>query len=599
MTRKHALLLIICVLLLLSFLHSPQLSMICAGIGVFLLGMAYLEQGFKVFTGGLLEDFLQKATSKLWKSLSFGIVTTGLLQSSSLVSLIVISFLSAGLITLTAGIGIIYGANVGSTLGAWLVALYGLKLQLLNYAMPLLVFGLLLRMQEENGFKGTGYVLLGVGFLLLGIHYIKIGFDEFGALVDFSRFAMEGVQGILVYTLFGVIITILMQSTNATMVVAFSAVAVGQLTYENALALAIGSNMGTTFTAVLGAISANGAGKRLAVAHIGFNTITSLFAIGFFYPLQNVVDVVSGWFGIAANNYLLKIAVFNSLFNMMGILIQLPFMSWQVNKLEQLFVASDSDDAFDGSDMIKMQRARYLTPAVLNYPDAALRALTRECEHLYRNTLEIICYSMLLSGEKLREADHLPTLVKEYVREEQPWTIKQLYQKHIAGVYADIIHYAGAMAPVLPHSQMQELFALKIACRDFAQAVKHVKHIYQNMSLYLNSDNEPMREQYNQLRLSLASVLKLIDVLGVRRNYFHIHHHAEQLKKELAEQDEQIQSTLNELIRSEKIDSFMASALLNDSAHIHDACTNLIDGAVIMLTRDREEYQDMALMQDE
>lgn len=154
-------------LLTYGFWVSSELQVITAGVVIFLLGMVYLEKGFKVFTGGLLEAFLQKTTDSLWKSLTFGITTTAVLQSSSLVSVIVISFLSAGLIGLTAGVGIIFGANLGSTVGAWLVALYGMKLKLISYAMPLLVFGLILRSQREKAFSGFGCILLGIGFLFL------------------------------------------------------------------------------------------------------------------------------------------------------------------------------------------------------------------------------------------------------------------------------------------------------------------------------------------------------------------------------------------------------------------------------------------------
>ena len=112
------------------------------------------------------------------------------------------------------------------------------------------------------------------------------------------------------------------------------------------------------------------------------------------------------------------------------------------------------------------------------------------------------------------------------------------------------------------------------------------------MGKYTESENDQIREQYNQLRLCLASVLKLVDVLGVKRNYTHIREHTDQLKQELREQDEQTNTALNELIRSGQVDAYMASSLLNDSAHVHDACTSLIDGAVIMLTRDRQEYHE-------
>ena len=134
--------------------------------------------------------------------------------------------------------------------------------------------------------SGFGYILLGIGFLFLGIHYMKEGFEAFQSVIDISSFSMKGMQGILAFTLFGVLGTIIMQSTNAVLVLTFSALAMGQLTYDNALALAIGSNIGTTVTAVLGAMGANAAGKRLAVAHITFNVTTAILAILLLPPVK-------------------------------------------------------------------------------------------------------------------------------------------------------------------------------------------------------------------------------------------------------------------------------------------------------------------------
>ena len=584
----------ILLLLAYGFWASSDFQVITAGVAIFLFGMVYLEQGFKVYTGGLLENILKKTTNSTFKSLGFGVITTAVLQSSSLVSVIVISFLSAGLIELVAGVGIIFGANLGSTAGAWLVAIFGLKIKLASYAMPMLVFGLIMKNHTNKVLHGMGYILLGIGFLFLGIHYMKDGFDAFTNAIDLAAFAMDGYAGVLVYTLLGMLATIIMQSTNATMVLTFSALAAGQLTYDNALALAIGSNIGTTITAILGSIGANSAGKRLAVAHLLFNVITAGIAIALLQPLIMAVDVIASAMGIAPDHYTLKLAIFHSIFNVIGIAVILPFLKVLVRWLETLFKDPGGQSALNlaENEHTRMQRARYLNPAVLSYPDAAMRAMTRECANLYRNTLELICYGVYLTGDKLRETDNLAELVHSWKREEQPWAIKELYIRHIKGIYADIIHYSGALEGSLPKQQAQELFALKVACRDFVQAIKHVKHIYKNMGRYIDSDNEQIRHQYNQLRLRLASVLKLVDLLGVRRNYDHIREHANQLKQELHEQDRQTNEALNELIRSQQVDSIMASSLMNDSAHVHDACTSLIDGAVIMLTRDKEEYRE-------
>ena len=169
-----------------GFWISPDFKAISAGVAIFLFGMLSLEEGFRAFTGGTLERLLRRTTSSTWKSLVFGIVSTTAMQSSSLVSVITISFLSAGLITLGAGIGIIFGANLGTTTGAWLIAGFGLKVDIAAYAMPMLAFGVILIFQSSKALKGVGYILAGLGFLFLGIAYMKDGFESFKSTIDIS-----------------------------------------------------------------------------------------------------------------------------------------------------------------------------------------------------------------------------------------------------------------------------------------------------------------------------------------------------------------------------------------------------------------------------
>ncbi|MGA9394405.1 MAG: Na/Pi symporter [Azonexus sp.] len=320
-----------------GFWVSPDFKEIAAGVAIFLFGMLSLEEGFKAFTGGVLEKLLRVSTDRLWKSLSFGIVTTTVMQSSSLVSVITISFLSAGLIGLAQGIGIIFGANMGTTTGAWLIAGLGLKVNIAAYAMPMLVFGIILMFQSSKNLKGIGYVLSGLGFLFLGIHHMKEGFESFKSAIDLSQFAVPGLLGLLLYTLIGTFATVVMQSSHATLVLIITALAAGQITYENALALAIGANIGTTITAILGAISANAEGWRLAAAHLLFNVVTGLVAIVFIHQFVWAVDALSIRVGIANDDYALKLAVFHTLFNLTGVLIMVPFIQRMVTVLQRMF----------------------------------------------------------------------------------------------------------------------------------------------------------------------------------------------------------------------------------------------------------------------
>ena len=276
--------------LVVAFWFSPDAQEIAAGVAIFLFGMIMLEDGFKLFSGGTLERMLERTTGSTPKALLFGVISTTVLQSSSLVSVITISFLSAGLMSLIAGVGIIFGANIGTTTGAWLVAGLGLKVNIASYAMPMIAISIILVFQKPKSLRGIGYALAGLGFLFLGIHHMKEGFEAFRDQIDLLRFALPGLLGLVVYTLLGTAATVIMQSSHATMVLILTALAAGQITYENALALAIGANIGTTITAIIGSLSANFQGKRLALAHLIFNVTTAAVALIFIAPLRDIVD---------------------------------------------------------------------------------------------------------------------------------------------------------------------------------------------------------------------------------------------------------------------------------------------------------------------
>jgi len=322
------------VLLAALLYFNPNLKTILAGVAVLLFGMIMLEEGFKVFTKGPLQNVLKKATNKLYKSISIGAFVTALIQSSSLVSVITISFISAGLISLSGGIGLIFGANIGTTATAWLVAGFGLKIKISALALPMLVFGIVFSFQKKIELKGIGNVLAGLGFFFLGIHYMKEGFDVFKEFIDLKQYAMSGFLGVVVYTGIGIFITTILQSSSATMALILTALSAGQIEYENALALAIGANIGTTITAVLGSLSSNIAGKRLAAAHLIFNVVTGVVALLGIYLLSDLVNIISDFVHIAKNDYALKLAVFHTIFNVLGVLIMIPFIA----KLEKILI---------------------------------------------------------------------------------------------------------------------------------------------------------------------------------------------------------------------------------------------------------------------
>ncbi|MCK5294331.1 MAG: Na/Pi cotransporter family protein, partial [Arcobacteraceae bacterium] len=258
---------------------SNDAKTIIAGIAIFLIGMVFMEDGFKLFSGGLLEKVLEKSTSSVPKAIGTGFLATAIVQSSSLLTIIVISFLSAELISLSGAIGVIFGSNIGTTTTAWIVSAFGVKIKIAHYAMPMLIFGVIFRFNKNKTYQGLGNILVGLGFVFLGIGYMKEGFEAMKAGLDLAQFAIDGYLGVLVYISIGAVATVVIQSSSATMALIITALATGQIEYVNALSLAIGANIGTTVTAIIGSLSSNENGKRLAVAHFIFNIVTGFIAI--------------------------------------------------------------------------------------------------------------------------------------------------------------------------------------------------------------------------------------------------------------------------------------------------------------------------------
>jgi phosphate:Na+ symporter len=556
-----------------GFWISPDFKEIAAGVAIFLFGMLFLERGFKVFTGGTLETILRLSTDRLWKSLGFGMISTSVTQSSSLVSVITISFLSAGLIGLSAGIGIIFGANLGTTTGAWLVAGLGLKVNIAAYAMPMLVFGVILVLQKPKPLKGIGYLLAGLGFLFLGIHYMKEGFEAFKDSIDLAAYAIPGLKGLLVFTLIGVFATVVMQSSHATLVLIITALAAQQISYENALALAIGANVGTTITAMLGAMSASVDGKRLALAHLIFNVATGLIAIVFIQQFLAAVNILSAAVGIAPDNDTLRLAVFHTLFNLAGIIVMLPFTTGLVRLLQNALPEKTRHIA----------EPHFLNDAVLEMPDAAIEAARNETRHLFDNAFEVMAHALNLSPASLRSArdpgqliDAAPTV--------KAFDIDAAYELRIKPLYSAIFDFISRAQANASAEESDALYAIRSAGQDIVEAVKEVKHLQKNLIRYLPSRNADVRRQYNGIRLRVAEVLREIAELGESEDPELAVLSLDGIKLDIEESDLVHNGELDRLIRQQRIGGEMATSLMNDSAYAYTVVDSLIAMARIVFS---------------
>lgn len=575
-----------------GFWISPDFKEIAAGVAIFLFGMLFLEEGFRAFTGGILEKLLKSSTDRLWKSLSFGIVTTTIMQSSSLVSVITISFISAGLITLVAGIGIIFGANIGTTTGAWLIAGLGLKVKISAYAMPMLVFGIVLAFQKSKYLKGVGSVLAGLGFLFLGIHYMKEGFEAFRDSFDLASYAVEGYAGLFLFAGVGTLATVVMQSSHATLVLILTALAANQITYENGLALAIGANVGTTITAIIGSLSANVEGKRLAGAHLIFNMITGIIAIVFISQFVAAVDYVSENVGISADNFTLKLAVFHTLFNLVGVIVMVPFINPLANYLCKIFAAPAVDEA----------EPRYLSDAAIEFPDTVLESVRKETLHLFDTAFELMAHGMNLHRTQILESKDLKKTIDED-REIFELDLDALYSSKVKVLYSAIVDFISRSQAHLPSVFSESLFRFRQAAADIVESVKDVKHLRKNITTYMVSDNEHIRAEYNKIRYRLATILREIYRLRDADEEQLESLNLDEFKVEIERSLNELNESLNQMLLDERISPSMATSLLNDNSYAEDISWNLLNSAQAMLASHdvlvAEAEEEIVLDEDE
>ena len=567
---KRWIFLIVLIVLGLVLFFNPNFKTIAAGVSILLFGMITLEEGFKVFTKGPLKSILGKATNKLYKSISLGALVTAFIQSSSLVSVITISFISAGLISLAGGIGLIFGANIGTTATAWLVAAFGLKIKISILAMPMLIFGIIFSFQKSKSLKGIGNILTGLGFFFLGIYFMKEGFDVFSEYFNLTVYAVPGFLGVVIYAGIGIFITTILQSSSASLALILTALAAGQIEYENALALAIGTNIGTTITALIGSVGSNIAGRRLALAHLVFNLTTGVLALSFIFPLANLVDRLSEIIGISQNDYTLKLALFHTIFNLLGVLIMIPL----IKKLEKLLLYLIKDHRVKDID-----EPKFLNRAALEFSQTAISSLENETKYLFENAIfEIVTHALNIHRSDILSNMKSKVLVKKS-KSEIEIDIRDLYVHKVKTIYGKILAYAAIAQSELELSKEQHkrISEIKIANRKMVEIIRDVKELRRNISVYTYSDNKYIKKEYNKFRRMVVKVLRAIYLFRIEDKKEVHYEKLMEMRNKAKENSRMGNKGINNIIRKNLITTYMASSLVNDHDNVNDMIKKLIE----------------------
>ncbi len=300
-----------------------MIAVLLGGIGMFLLGMALLTDGLKALAGERLRVGLARMTGNRWSAFCSGAGVTALVQSSSATTVATIGMVSAGLMSLPGAIGVVIGANVGTTSTGWIVSVLGFKADIGSAALPMIGVGVLIKLLSRDRHGALGLAVAGFGLIFAGIDVLKDGMGEAAERFSVVGFATWGLWGRLALVGIGAGMTVVMQSSSAAMATTLAAMHAGALRLEEGTALVIGQNVGTTATALIASLGATTAAKRTAAAHIVFNVATG-----------GVAFVLAPWFVVAArgadpagaDTSELWLAVFHSAFNVVGAALFLPLV---------------------------------------------------------------------------------------------------------------------------------------------------------------------------------------------------------------------------------------------------------------------------------
>ncbi len=342
-----------------------------AGLGIFLFGMSQIEVALRTLAGRSFRSFLRNNTDTRIKAIVAGIVITALLQSSSVVSLMTLAMVGAGIMSMTSALGIIIGSNLGTTLKGWIVAIFGFRFSIESFSLPMLAIGgvtyILFGKYEKP--SNMGRLLIGFGFLFLGLDFMKTSIDYLAQTFDLSPYADYGA---LVFFAVGFVFTAIIQSSSATMVITLSALNSGIITFPAAIAMVIGADLGTTITALIGGLPGIPVKKRVALGHFLFNFVTDIIALLLMVPITKFLTVVIG-----ISDPLIAVVAFHSSFNLLGILIFAPALPYFARFLEKRF---QKQTPYVG---------RFIHDVTFELPEEAIQALENETHGLLEEVMKL------------------------------------------------------------------------------------------------------------------------------------------------------------------------------------------------------------------
>lgn len=470
-------------------------------LALFLYGMKIMSEGLQKFAGDSLRRILTAMTTNRVTGVLTGVLITALIQSSSATTVMVVSFVNAGLLTLTQSIGVIMGANIGTTVTAWLISALGFKVDIAAFALPLLAFALPLFFSGKSSRKSIGEFVFGFAFLFMGLQSLKANAPDLGANPEMLAFVQNytdmGFFSIILFLFIGAILTMIVQASAATMAITLIMCANGWIGYHLGVALVLGENIGTTITANLAALTGNTQARRAALAHLVFNVFGVMWVLVLFYPFTNAVS----WFvthvmkvsdpAVAVS---FKLAAFHTAFNISNTFIMIWFVSLIEKTVCTLIKPKVEDEEY---------RLRYITGGMLSTAELSILQAHKEISLFAERTARMFNMVKELFYEKNEE-----TFLKTYSRIEKYENISDRMEIEIANYLTEVSE--GRLSSESKEEirimlrAVSEIESIADSCNNLARSIKrrnefksefteeqnkHLDHMFELVSGALNRMN--------------------------------------------------------------------------------------------------------------
>lgn len=452
-------------------MDSLEIWRFLAGIGFFIYGMGQLEKVLKNASGRSLKLFISRNTQSLPKAIAIGAIVTGLAQSSSVVSLIVLAFVEAGVITFRNALGLILGANLGTTLSGWIVATIGFKTNVTNFALPFIAVGsiAMFLFEKKEKIYNVFSVVFSIGILFLGLGFMKESAEIVATKVDLSLYTNHGI---IFYILFGFILTAIIQASSATMAITLTALYANVLDFPSAVAIVIGSEVGTTIKILLWGAKGSADKKRTAWGNFIYNIFTAFISYLFLYKLIYFIQKI---IGIA--DPLIGLVFFQSLINVLSIILFVPFLNVFSKWLEQRFKAQNQT------------KNSYISQLLPILPQLATNAMQKEAENLLEKSLSFNKYTLCPDAT---EPKGLIENLKSFAKTAE--NLEDEYQR-LKQTEGDLLQY---LTKVMAHTSPEEtakLLRYAYAIRQSVYGAKAINDITHNIKEFDASVNNLLHQQ--------------------------------------------------------------------------------------------------------